>query len=320
MTGQSVHVESFRNPLEAVRGVLDGADEAILAVAFVQRRGVSLVERQLQTVGVGRLVATTVFGSTTSEGLEAVRTAGFGVRVLNPSGGTFHPKLYLARHGAQMAAAVGSANLTSGLVANVELVTVLRGDRESPAMRALVELSESWWSHREAIDWTPERVAAPHETLEAGLLAQIGLALAPDPEVLTLGDGKPNWVREITPEGLWVETRRSHAAGRPPQLVEAWMIQSVWDYVQAHGALTSRFLLGTGGLNVKRSSFVSALLARLLGVRGEQTRPNTLALRPEPRAGHPTLWSMWCSARRQSGSGSKVTDPSTGFEDAALVR
>ena len=206
--------------------------------------------------------------------------AGFGVRVLNPSGGTFHPKLYLARHGAQMAAAVGSANLTSGLVANVELVTVLRGDRGNPAMRALVELSESWWSHREAIEWTPERVAAPHETLEAGLLAQIGLALAPDPEVLTLGDGKPNWVREITPDGLWVETQRSHAAGRPPQLVEAWMIQSAWDYLQAHRVLTNQFLLSSDGLNVKRSSFVCALLARLPEVEVRSTRPITLALRP----------------------------------------
>ena len=44
------------------------------------------------------------------------------------------------------------------------------------------------------------------------------------------------------------------------------MIQSAWEYLQAHGVLTNRFLLSTDGLNVKRSSFVCALLARLPGV------------------------------------------------------
>ena len=277
----TVQVESFREPLEAVRHVLDGADEAILGVAFVQRRGVSLVERQLQTVGTGRLVTTTVFGTTTTEGLGAARSAGFAVRVLNPSGGTFHPKLYLARHGGEIAAAVGSANLTSGLVANVELITVLRGRPDAPELRRLVELSESWWAHRDAVDWSSERVPAAREILEPGLLREIEAALATNPEVMTLGERpQPNRVRDITPDGVWVETQRSRAQGRPAQLVEAWMIQSAWEYLQAHGVLTNRFLLSSDGLNVKRSSFVCALLARLPGVSVASTRPITLALRP----------------------------------------
>jgi hypothetical protein len=276
-----VHLESFREPLESVRRVLEGADEAILGVAFVQRRGVSLVERQLQTVGVGRLVTTTVFGSTTGEGLDAMRSAGFGVRVLNPRGGTFHPKLYLARHGVEIVAAVGSANLTGGLVANVELVTVLRGRRDAPELRRLVELSESWWAHPEAVDWSADRVPAAREILDPTLLSEIERALSGNPEVLTLGTRpQPNWVREITPDGVWVETKRSRAAGRPAQLVEAWMIQSAWEYLQAHGTLTNRFLLSSDGLNVKRSSFVCALLARLPDVSVRSTRPITLALRP----------------------------------------
>jgi len=290
MPTPTVHVESFREPLQAVRRVLDGADEAILSVAFVQRRGVSLVERQLQTVGAGRLVTTTVFGSTTSEGLDAIQRIGFGVRVLNPSGGTFHPKLYLARHGDEIAAAVGSANLTSGLVANVELVTVLRGGEDAPELRRLVELTETWWAHRDAIDWSADRVPAVRETLDPRLLREIETAMASAAEVPTLGDRpQPNWIREVTPDGVWVETRRSRAAGRPPQLVDAWMIQSAWDYLQAHGVLTNRFLLSTDGLNVKRSSFVCALLARLPEVSVASTRPITLALRTDlSRTGRPT--------------------------------
>jgi hypothetical protein len=40
--------------------------------------------------------------------------------VLNPAGGKFHPKLYLTRSPASAVAVVGSANLTSGLVANID--------------------------------------------------------------------------------------------------------------------------------------------------------------------------------------------------------
>ena len=208
MPTPTVHVESFREPLQAVRRVLDGADEAILGVAFVQRRGVSLVERQLQTVGAGRLVTTTVFGSTTSEGLDAIQSIGFGVRVLNPSGGTFHPKLYLARHGDEIAAAVGSANLTSGLVANVELVTVLRGRPDAPELRRLVELSESWWAHRDAVDWSPERVPAAREILEPGLLREIEAALCAKPR----GDDARRAGRSRTGS----ETSRRTACGSRP--------------------------------------------------------------------------------------------------------
>ncbi len=86
-------------------------------------------------------------------------------------------------------------------------------------------------------------------------------------------------VGDITPDGVWVETERSRAAGRPAQLVEAWMIQVAWDWLAAHGTLTNRHLLATDGLNVKRSSFVCALLACLLEVEVRGRRPIELALR-----------------------------------------
>jgi hypothetical protein len=200
--------------------------------------------------------------------------------VLNPSRGTFHPKLYLARRGEEIAAAVGSANLTSGLVANIELVAVLRGPREAPELQRLVDLSESWWADPDAVDWAAGTVSAPLEVLEPGLLAQIEVALAADPVVVTLSDGRPNRVTEVTPDGVWVETERSRRLGRPPQLVEAWMIQSAWEYLEAHGTLSNRFLLSGDGLNVKRSSFVCALLGRLPEVTVRSTRPITLELRP----------------------------------------
>lgn len=278
----TIEVETSSDPLAVVRRVLDGADEALLGIAFVQQRGVNLIERQMNSIGTGRLISTTVFGSTTSQGLNAASAGGLGVRVLNLSRGTFHPKLYLARHGDTVAAAVGSANLTSGLVANVETVALLRGPHTAPQLRQLWELGESWWHHTEALDWSPDRIAAPSETLEPDLIHRIEAALAANPQVLTLTDGKVNWVKHTTPDGLWVETERSRALGRPPQLVEAWMIQVAWEWLKAHGTLTNRFLLSTDGLNVKRSSFVCALLALVRGVEVVSRRPITLRL--DPRA------------------------------------
>ena len=74
-----------------------------------------------------------MFGSTTTQGLETAHKGGLDIRVLNPSRGTFHPKLYLARRGPKITAAIGSANLTSGLVANIEAMTLLEGSTERPS-------------------------------------------------------------------------------------------------------------------------------------------------------------------------------------------
>ena len=95
----------------------------------------------------------------------------------------------------------------------------------------------------------------------------------------TLSDNRPNLVTALTPQGLYIETGRSRSKGSQPQLVPAWMVQLAWDYLQLHRALTNRFLLATEGLNVKRSSAVCAVLARLPEVEVASLRPITLTLR-----------------------------------------
>ena len=78
--------------------------QLLLGVAFVHARGVNLIARQLPRHGRRRLVATTAFGTTTIEGIAEARRTGFDVRVLNPASSTFHPKVYLARHGDEVRA------------------------------------------------------------------------------------------------------------------------------------------------------------------------------------------------------------------------
>jgi len=60
------------------------------------------------------------------------------------------------------------------------------------------------------------------------------------------------------------------------------MIQIAYDWLRAHGTLTNRFLVATDGLNVKRSSFVCELLARLPGVHVESARPIALVMPSGP--------------------------------------
>jgi hypothetical protein len=95
--------------------------------------------------------------------------------------------------------------------------------------------------------------------------------------ILTLSTGKPNRIVELSSAGAKIATERS---SQDPQLVPAWMIQTAWNHLKEHGELTNRELVATDGLNVKRSSAVCALLARIPGVKVHSRGPITLNLDP----------------------------------------
>lgn len=273
-----ITVETLDSALVAVRRVLDGANEALLGVAFVQQPGVNLIEPQLAELRDCRLVCTTAFGSTTSTGLQGAQAQGLAVRVLNPRQGTFHPKLYLSRQRDLARAAIGSANLTGGLISNVESVAVLSGAVDAPVLRPTVGarrvLVAPQHGRRLVADDGPGRARGARRRAAA----DDPPAVAAQPIIPTISDGRPNWVQEVTPDGVWVETERSRQLGRPAQLVPAWMIQIAWEYLASHGTLTNRYLLADDGLNVKRSSFVCALLATLPDVTVTSRRPIELRL------------------------------------------
>jgi hypothetical protein len=56
------------------------------------------------------------------------------------------------------------------------------------------------------------------------------------------------------------------------------MFTLAWDYLQSHGRLSSRTLLATDGLNVKRSSGVLAILKTLPGVTAQVTKRDGIVL------------------------------------------
>lgn len=249
--------------LAGIRRGLQEADRSLLCVAFTSEAGVNLLGKELRRLGPNaRLMVTTAFGATSLGGLAMAQQWGVQVRVRNPGGGTYHPKLYASQHGDQVTAVIGSANLTGGLVCNIELATILRGPAASDVLLRVQAWGEAEWERGKPFDATI--APPPPPPLEADLQALIEAVLGRDPILRTLGTGAPNEVTAISPDGLHVHTARTRAQGEGAQLVPSWMIRLAWDYLQTHGELRNPKLLND--LRVHRSSAVLALLARLPGV------------------------------------------------------
>ena len=119
------------------------------------------------------------------------------------------------------------------------------------------------------------------EGLSMVLLDRLRAVAPPGAVISTLANDQPNWIVDVSSDGVSIETERSRRMGSGPQLVPGWMIQRAWDHLAMHGSLTNRELLDAQGLNVKRSSAVCALLARLPDIEVAKRRPITLVLKPD---------------------------------------
>ena len=135
--------------LDALRQTLAEADQAICCSAFVNRAGVHLVEPQLAALGTSaRVVVTSAFGGpSTATAMSALQDTGARLRVVNPARGTFHPKLFVARTGGTCRALIGSANLTSGLVTNIEVGVLLEGRPDDPQLDTAWTVARRLWEH-----------------------------------------------------------------------------------------------------------------------------------------------------------------------------
>ncbi|RLB49339.1 MAG: hypothetical protein DRJ42_21215 [Deltaproteobacteria bacterium] len=253
--------------LHAVRGTISAGDEVLLCVAFAHVRGVQLIRKELEAAAkraAPRLLVTTAFGQSHEEALAAASNAGAEVRVLNPGTGTYHPKLYLSSRGSAASGVIGSANLTSGLVVNVEVGTHLEGERTDPALADAWSWAETMWEDPRAKAWEAEADVPGKESFDAELLRLLQAAVAEDPVFYTLGKKAPNRVSEVTAGGLYVETARSTAKHGHGELVPPWMVNLAWEVLRSQGELTNKELLEE--LRVHRSSAVMAILSRLPNV------------------------------------------------------
>jgi hypothetical protein len=258
---------SDRSLLHAVRGALADADDVFLCVAFVQEKGIHLLEKELEGLrrrkARSRLLVTTTFQTTSPSALSMASRLGLDVRVLNPgSGRTFHPKLYLGSSAAGASAIIGSANLTGGLATNLEAAVALRGARGDVPLARAWEWAEELWGDERVERWTPHAAESIEEPFEPGLYAALAAEVRRDPVFMTLGSSpRPNRVVELTPVEVHVETERSleRASGAEP--IPAWMFNLAWERLRTHGTISNVVLLND--LRVHRSSAVCAILGRL---------------------------------------------------------
>ena len=265
--------------LTAVRSVVAESEQSLLCVAFANEAGIRLLEPALKNgPDRVRLLSTTVFGDTTAAALGHAAALGVQVRTLNLPRGTYHPKVYIGARADRISALVGSANLTSGLLRNIEAAAVLAGNNHEASLIDLQELAESWWTHPAATPWVGNVEVPLHDNFVADLWGHLQRSVHPGMTVLTLSDARPNRVMEVGPTALWVETERSRGQRRGAQEVPAWMFNIAWDYLASHGSLSNTTLLND--LNVHRSSVVCAVLALLAPVEVVSRRPIVLALKP----------------------------------------
>ena len=254
--------------LEAVQRTIAHSEDTILCVAFAHERGVRMIGKELEDARLRgsrtRLLVTTAFdrGGTTRDALVAAAGYGVEVRVHNHAGGTFHPKLNLGLAGNQAKAVIGSANLTGGLVSNVEVGVELAGARSMPALTRAWEVGEQLWNDPRSERWEAHQTTAPAERIEPRLHAALSRALSADPVFMTRGPHpKQNRLVKLTGYDMWLETEKSRRERKGPQPLPAWMLNLAWEYLEAHGELSNTFLLKK--LRVHRSSAVCAVLARL---------------------------------------------------------
>jgi HKD family nuclease len=249
--------------LRAVRETLSGAHDARLCVAFASEQGVHLLGKELKQLGDrAQLLVTTTFGTTTSGALRMAQDYGVAVGVLNPGGGTYHPKLYVGRHGGgMMSAVIGSANMTGGLISNVEVAVHLRGHEDEQPLAEAWSWAGQLWTRKSP--WTSGDGETERQTTFDPVLYELLRAeVAKDRVFPTLGrSARPNEVTELVPTGLYVQTARSASRGTGAQFIPAWMFELAWDALRTQGTLANSHLLND--LRVHRSSAVCAILGRL---------------------------------------------------------
>ena len=174
--------------LRQIRFNLDAADEAILAVAFVTEQGVHLLRKQLAHLRSDtRLLATTSFGTTTVGALHMAHGLGTHLRILNPGSGTFHSKAFLTRcHDGRASLVIGSSNLTGGLVSNIEVGTVVRGQITDQPIAETWDWAEQVWQHHKSADWQPDGDHDPKPVFDGQLLGWLRAEVAAEPVFHTL--------------------------------------------------------------------------------------------------------------------------------------
>jgi HKD family nuclease len=148
--------------------LIESSRDIRVAVAFVSRQGISLIERALDTAlaagGTAEFLVGLDMRSTEPQAVRWLldRTRGANGIELHcyaalTDAGIYHPKLYLARSGEEVSFVVGSSNLTDGgLRKNVEVNVLIEADTQD-------EIVSDVYSTYSRLKFHPERVIPDDE-------------------------------------------------------------------------------------------------------------------------------------------------------------
>ncbi|MCY3866895.1 MAG: hypothetical protein OXG68_15760 [Chloroflexi bacterium] len=137
------------NHLSAVKQVLqiDHPTRAIMSVAFMNARGISLLRDDIKPIANKTTILTGIRnGITSAQGLKASLELGCSTYVVDTGSRNlvFHPKIYMSRNLKEARLVVGSANLTiGGLNSNVEASVLLNLELHKPDDMAFVQRLEN---------------------------------------------------------------------------------------------------------------------------------------------------------------------------------
>jgi hypothetical protein len=112
---------------------------------------------------------------------------------------------------------VGSANLTSGLVANIETALVVTGQPGDAPIVDCWLFAEQLWEHPAAVDRTAEEAALPDEQFDPALPRMLRDTVPVGSVLPTSSLGRPNRVADVTRRrGVPGDKTVGSAGNRPP--------------------------------------------------------------------------------------------------------
>ena len=161
---------------EAIAELLDGAEQVVIAVAFLKKGGAihlaTLLEGRLAAGATVELFIGTDFFLTEPEALERLLTLGTRhascrTMIADRSPATFHPKIYSARQGDEWRTIVGSANLTQGALRSNEELSLLvhhaNGDTLTEQLGTTIERYRNWKRFQPLDDLVLQQYRSVHE-------------------------------------------------------------------------------------------------------------------------------------------------------------
>ncbi|WP_310533355.1 phospholipase D-like domain-containing protein [Novosphingobium sp.] len=148
----------------AIKSIIDGADEIVIAVAFLKRGGADhlapMLEERLAVGATVELFVGTDFFLTEPAALKRLlevkkRYSSCSVMIADRAPATFHPKVYCSRRGENWRSLVGSANLTKGaLQSNEEISLVIDHANDDAVTTALNKTFDRYraWKRFQTLD------------------------------------------------------------------------------------------------------------------------------------------------------------------------